>query len=131
MNVKRLHLDPFQSLFCLVVFKCKPFSNNPLFLLSGRQRPLTHNTLHMLRSDEPLGGGMMSLLTNNNHPASRLSSLPQRRMATGQLSPHGLLHGPQCLVNHLPFRAIVMDPITMPSHQPQHPFAFSNHTFSR
>ena len=47
-----------------------------------------HSILHTFCSDEPHGGeGMMSLPTNNNHPASQLSSLSLGCLATPRLSP--------------------------------------------
>lgn len=56
---------------------------------------------------------MMSLPTNNNHPASLLSSLSPGCLATPQLSP--LRASPSCgpcsFVNHLLSLAIVMNPI--------------------
>lgn len=46
------------------------------------------NNLHTLCSDEPRGeGNMMSLPTNNNHPASPLTSTSPGYLATPQLSP--------------------------------------------
>ena len=66
------------------------------FSVAYRQGLTLYNTLHTFCSDEPhgewgVGGrrqrGMMSLPTNNNHPASLLSSLSPGCLATPQLSP--------------------------------------------
>lgn len=58
---------------------------------------------------------MMSPPTNNNHPASPLTSTSPGFLATPQLSP---LRAPPpslcCFVNHLPSHASVMDLITSP-----------------
>lgn len=89
-----------------------------------------HNNLHTLRSDEPRGeGNMMSLPTNNNHPASPLTSTSPGFLATPQLSPLRAPPPPTslgCFVNHLPSLASVMDLITSPEPAQLNEFAREN-----
>lgn len=62
-----------------------------------------YNNPHTLRSDEPRGeGNMMSPPTNNNHPASPLTSTSPGFLATPQLSP-SRAHPPQPLLFCKPF----------------------------
>lgn len=105
--------------------------NNPSFLLRGGLPGLnsTQHPSHVLQwwaswGKGGGGGGMMSLPTNNNHPASQLSSLSPGCLATPQLSPLRAAppplpsSGPWRFVNHLPSLAVVMDPINKPDVAP-------------